>query len=118
MKATLHDDGSLILVGDGQTRIIRPEHASYGELTKLYQRHPSARGRVALSAAHAPAGYNESHPFVVDGIPFHGGQFIPAAVVAEATPAQKAALHQPAPTSAAAAQPSAPPTGSVVPNCG
>ena len=122
MKATLQADGSLILIGDGQTRIIDPSHASYGELTKLYHQHPAARGRVALSAAHAPAGFTEANPYVVAGHGFAGGQFIPAAIVAEATPAQKADLHQPgtnqrqpAPTST---QPSAQPAGSDVPQDG
>ena len=92
-KATLQIDGSLALCNAAETRLIRPAHVAYPALMRLY----SQRATISLAVTHAPAGYTHAHPLVIEGQQFVGGEFVPAAVVAEATPEEKRELHQPGP---------------------
>jgi len=106
MRALLQTDGSLALLGAAETRVIHKAHPAYARVMALYHRHAA----VALSAAHAPAGYTEAHPLTIAGHNYTGGEFVPADVVARANPAERAALRTEAPPPATAA-PFTPPPG-------
>ena len=90
MQAVLLQDGRLSL--DDGAIVIGPGAARYAALMQAFCRHDA----IALSAVHAPAGYNEAKPLVIAGHSYLGGNFIPGAVVAQATPAEKAKLGLPA----------------------
>lgn len=52
-----------------------------------------ADGPTRMAAMHAPKGYTDENPLVIDGNKYRGGQFIPGEVVAKASESQRQELE-------------------------
>src|SRR5690242_14649508 len=91
MKAELQHNGNLVLTDAHEVRVVQPSHPAHATLLRLYHERLGEHA-VALSSAHAPAGYTKVHPLVIQGDSFTGGEFIPAQIVNKATPLEKAEI--------------------------
>ena len=115
MLATILPTGTVQLT-------VGPAHPQYLKLLEAVARTRAADGDdlAFATGAHAPKGYTRQRPLVIQGKPYVGGQFIPGAVLAQATPQERAAAGvasqtpaQSAPKQTAPTQPEQPQAASI-----